>query len=125
VDIESPQHLERLRDQPEIKAALLRSWMALDAREVRFERAAKNRLYWPPIENLSRRFLDAGCAERVCDGQQIYGRPCWLLANVLAPSPNAAYVIALASADGAPLDVLQALLREVCHDYWHGSYFFK
>lgn len=125
MDIESPEHLERLRDQPEIKAALLRSWMAHDAREARFERAAKNRLYWPAIENLGRRFLDAGRAEEVCKGLQLYGRPCWLLACVLAPSPKAAYVIALAGAEGAPVDVLQAVLRDVCRDYWHGSYFFK
>lgn len=125
MDIESPDHLERLRNQSEIKAALLRPWIAHDAREARFERAAKNRLYWPPIENLSRRFLDAGRAEELCEGCQIYGQPCWLLACVLAPSPKAAYVIALASADGAPVDLLQALLRDVCRDYWHGSYFFK
>ena len=125
MDIESPDHLERLRNQSEIKAALLRPWIAHDAKEARFERAAKNRLYWPPIANLSRRFLDAGRAEEVCEGLQLYGRPCWLLACVLAPSPDAVYVIALVGADGAPVDLLQALLRDVCRDYWHGSYFFK
>ena len=125
MDIESPDHLARLRHQSEIKAALLRPWIAHDAKEARFERAAKNRLYWPPIKNLSRRFLDAGRAEQVCEGCQIYGQPCWLLACVLAPSPNAAYVIALASADGLSADALLELLRSVCHDYWHGSDFFK
>lgn len=125
MDIESPDHLLRLRDLPQIKAALLRSWLAHDAREARFERAAKNRLYWPPIENLSRRFLDSGHSEQICEGYQIYGQPCWLLAIALAPSPKSAYVIALTGADGASADELLALLRSVCHDYWHGSDFFK
>lgn len=125
MDIESPDHLERLRNQSEIKAALLRPWIAHDAKEARFERAAKNRLYWPPIENLSRRFLDAGRTEQVCEGCQIYCQPCWLRAIALAPSPKAAYVIALAGAEGASVDALLDLLRSVCHDYWHGSDFFK
>jgi hypothetical protein len=29
------------------------------------------------------------------------------------------------AAGGAPVDDLLALLREVSHDYWHGSSFFK
>ena len=125
MDIESPDHLERLRNQSEIKAALLRPWIAHDAKEARFERAAKNRLYWPPIENLSRRFLDSGRTEQVCQGYQIYGQPCWLLAIALAPSPKAAYAIALAGAQGASADAMLDQLRSVCHDYWHGSDFFK
>ena len=45
MDAESPKHLERVRDQPEIKAALLQRravTAATAATEARFERAAKN-----------------------------------------------------------------------------------
>ena len=42
MDAESPKHLERLRDQPEIKAALLQRRAVTAATEARFERAAKN-----------------------------------------------------------------------------------
>ncbi len=45
MDVRSPEHLERLRDQPEIKAALLRFRPEADAFEARFERASKNTLY--------------------------------------------------------------------------------
>ena len=125
MDIESPEHLERLGDQPEIKAALLREGPAPEATEARFERAAKNRLYWPPIETLSTRFLAAGRSEEIRESVELYGRPCWLLATRIAESTEAPYAIAVAAADGAPVDALLALLREVSHDYWHGSSFFK
>ena len=125
MDVESPKHLERLRDQPEIKAALLRFQPAPTATEVRFERAAKNTLYWPPIEELAARFLAMGRGEEIRETQDFYGRPCWLLAVTLARSPDAPYTIAVAAADGVPVDALVALLQDVSHDYWHGSYFFK
>ena len=125
MDVESPKHLQRLRDQPEFKAALLRSQPAPTATEARFERAAKNTLYWPPIEKLSARFLATGRSEEIRETHHFYGRPCWLLAIVLGQPPDASYTIAVAAADGAPLDVLVALLQDVTHDYWHGSYFFK
>src|SRR5688572_11852081 len=125
MDVESPKHLERLRDQPELKAALLRFQPTPTATEARFERAAKNTLYWPPIEKLSARFLETGRSEDIREARLFYGRPCWLLAITLAQSPDAPYTIAVAAADGAPLDVLVALLRAVSDDYWYGSYFFK
>ena len=125
MDVESPKHLERLRDQPEIKAALLRFQPTPTATEVRFERAAKNTLYWPPIERLAERFLAMGRGEEVRETRDFYGRPCWLLAVTLAQSADAPYTIAVAAADGTPVDALVALLQDVSHDYWHGSSFFK
>ncbi len=125
MDVRSPEHLERLRDQPEIKAALFRFQLTPTASEARFERARKNTLYWPPIDALSARFLATGRAQEIREDHQLYGRPCLLLATSLASSPHAPYVIALAAADGAPVETLLALLRRVSGDYWHGSYFFK
>ena len=125
MDVESPKHLERLRDQPEFKAALLRLQPTPTATEARFERAAKNTLYWPPIEKLSARFLANGRSEEIRETRSFYGRPCWLLAIALAEAPDAPYSIAVAAADGASVDVLVALLQDVSADYWHGSYFFK
>ena len=125
MDVQSPKHLERLRGQPEIKAVLLRSWLAPDANEARFERVPKNALYWPPLESFNARFLAAGRAEDFCEPMSIYGRPCWLLSVALHPSPKAAYAICAASSEGASLETLRALLLSVSDDYWHGSYFFK
>ena len=125
MDVESPKHLERLRDQPEIKAALLRQWVSPTATEARFERSPKNALYWPPILTREARLLSAGRAEDACEHIHLYGRPCWLVVAALDPSPKAAYAIAVASAEGAPVETLLTLLRSVSHDYWHGSYFWK
>jgi hypothetical protein len=125
MDVQSPEHLERLRDQPEIKAALLRLRPTPTSSEARFERARKNTLYWPPIEALSAHLLSTGRAQEIRENCEIYGRPCLLLATSLVQSPNAPYAIALAAADGAPVETLLAILRSVSHDYWYGSYFFK
>ena len=121
---QSPGPLERLRDRPEIKAALLRFGPA-PAAEARFERASKNTAYWEPIERLSARFLALEGAEEVCESHVLYGKPCWLLASKLADSPNAPYIMAVAAADGASVDTMVALLQAVSRDYWYGSYFFK
>ena len=125
MDEESPKHLERLRDQAEIKAALLRLQPTPTSTEARFERAPKNTLYWPPIEALAARFLAAGRTEEIREPREFYGRPCWLLATRVVDTPNAPYTIAVAAADGAPVEALVALLQDVGHDYWHGSSFFK
>ncbi len=125
MDVESPDHLERLRDQPEIKAALLRFGPGPASAEARFERAARNTLYWPAVEQLSARFLAAAGSEEVTESREFYGRPCWLLATRLAASAESPYAIAVAAADGAPLAALVALLRRVGNDYWRGSDFFK
>lgn len=125
MDVQSPAHLERFRNQPEIKAVLLRQWALPMAPETRFERSPKNSLYWPPIQSLAARLLSAGRAEDGCECLDLYGRPCWLMVATLDPSPKAAYAIAVASAEGASVDTLLALLRSVSHDYWHGSYFWK
>ena len=125
MDVESPRHLERLRDQPEIKAALLREQATPAATEVRFERSPRNTQYWPPIETLGARFLEAGRPASACDPIEVYGRPCWLLATALHPSTASPYAIAVASAEGAPVATLLALLRSVSEDYWHVSFFWK
>jgi hypothetical protein len=125
MDIQSPKHLERFRDQPEIKAVLLRSFLSATANEARFERAAKNSLYWPPIDNLESRILLNNHIVEVQEAHQIYGRPCWLLGTSLTSSPNAPFLIAIVAADGTPVTALLTLLNEVSHDYWYGSTFFK
>ena len=125
MDIKSPEHLERLRDQPEVKVALLRLRPDSVEPEARFERAAKNRLYWPAVNDLANHFLVVGYAEEVQEAREFYGRPCWLLATVLAPSANAPFAVAVAAADGTDVQALVALLRSVSHDYWFGSSFFK
>ena len=79
----------------------------------------------PPIEALATRFLAAGRVDEVREPVALYGRPCWLLATRLADAAEAPYAIAVTAAGGAPVDDLLALLREVSHDYWHGSSFFK
>jgi hypothetical protein len=124
VDVESPKHLERLRDQPEVKAALLR-FRAGSAADVAFERAPKNSLYRSALEELLDRFDTAAPALELQEACVVYGRPCWLLATTLSASPQSPLAVAVVAADGASVDVLLELLRSVSHDYWFGSYFFK
>ncbi|MGH8675846.1 MAG: hypothetical protein ACREVG_16250 [Burkholderiales bacterium] len=123
MDVESPKHLERLRDQPEIKAALLREEPAADAAECRFERSARNSAYWPPIEALAASILATGRVEELCQPVTVYERSCWVIATAL--DPRGPYAVAVTAADGAALEELVTVLRKVTHDYWHGSYFFK
>ena len=125
MDTESAEHLERLRQRPEIKAALLVRGPQPGASRARFERAAKNTLYWPAIDDLASRFGAAGRAEQVLQEQLFYGRPCWLLATTLAASAEAPFTIAVVAADGSSAEDLVALLESVSRDYWFGSYFFK
>ena len=125
MDAESPEHLERLRDQPEVKVALLRLLPDSIEPEARFERASKNALYWPAVNCLASRFLSVGYAEEVREEREFYGRPCWLLATSLGSSADAPYAIAVAAADGTPIEALVALLHSVSHHYWFGSSFFK
>jgi hypothetical protein len=125
MDVESPEHLERFRDRPEVKAVLLREGPQSGSTEARFERAAKNTLYWPLIDRLDERFRAIGQGEEVREEHELYGRRCWLLATVLSPAPGAAYAIAVAAADGEPAQAMVALLQSVSHDYWFGSEFFK
>ena len=123
MDVESPRHLERLRDEPEIKAALLRERPAAGASECRFERSARNDAYWPPIEELAASVLASARVDEACRPVTIYGRSCWLLATAL--NPIGPYAIAVTAADGASVEDLVAVLRQVTHDYWFGSSFFK
>lgn len=125
MDVESPEHLERLRDQPEIKAALLRLQPAWPTSEARFERVAKNTLYWPLIDSLAARFVAAGQAAPVQEKHEIYGRPCWLLAVPLSPAADAPFTIAIAAAEGASTEALVTVLETVTRNYWFGSSFFK
>ena len=124
MDVESPKHLERLRDQPEVKAALLR-FGAGSAADVRFERAARNSLYWSPIQELVDGLDATAPVRELQQACVVYGRPCWLLATALSSSAQAPLTLAVVAADGAAVDVLIELLRSVSHDYWFGSYFFK
>jgi hypothetical protein len=123
MDIESPEHLERLRDQPEVKAALLRKRPVADASECRFERNTKNNAYWPPIEDSAAGVLASARVEEACRALTIYGRPCWLIVTAL--NPVGPYAIAVTAADGASVEDLVALLRKVTEHYWFGSSFFK
>ena len=66
-----------------------------------------------------------GHTEELRERHHFYGRPCWLLATTLRQSPGDPYAIAVAAADGAPVDALVALLQDVSDDYWFGSSFFK
>lgn len=125
MDVESPRHLERFRDQPEIKAALLRAGPTAADTEARFERSARNTDYWAPILALSSRFLATGRSEALREPIEVYGRPCWLIATSMGPAETGPYSIALAAADGASSEDLVRLLLDVSHDYWHGSYFWK
>ena len=125
MDVESPKHLERFRDQHEIKAVLLRLEPTDASSEVRFERSARNSDYWPFIETLAARFLASGRSTEIRESVEVYGRLCWLIATTLSPSGKAPCVIAITAADGASADVLGALLRDVSDNYWFGSSFFK
>jgi len=124
MDVESPRTLERFRDQPEIKAVLLRLGPSPTDREARFERASRNTNYWPAILALAAEFVAAGRSEEVREPRTVYGRPCWLLATH-GGSSTGAFSVAIAAADGAPVTALQELLVKVSDDYWHGSYFWK
>ena len=95
------------------------------ATEARFERASKNTLYWPALNDLANHFLSVGHAQEVREEREFYGRPGFLLATSLAPSALAPYAIAVAAADGISVEALVALLQSVSHDYWFGSSFFK
>jgi len=125
VDVESPHHLERLRGQPEVKAALLRLHASPEAPEARFERAPRNEAYWPPLLTLDRQVVGAGMPRYLQEDLTCYGRPCWILCVPLAESSGSPYAVAVTAADGAAAEVLADLLRDVTHDYWYGSYFFK
>jgi hypothetical protein len=123
MDIESPRHLEMLRAEPEIKAALLREQPIADSAECRFERSAKNRDYWPPIEALAASIGTSGRIDEACTPLTVYGRPCWLIVTAL--DPRGPYAIAVTAADAASAVELGVVLRKVTHDYWFGSSFFK
>lgn len=125
MDVESAEHLERLRDLPQIKVALLRIWVET-ASEIRFERSARNAHYWPPVDALASDFIATQQPRETCTTIEVYGQPCWLISTLLAPTASSPYVIAITAADdGADLDTLIGRLRQVCHDYWYGSTFFK
>lgn len=125
MDVKSPEHLERLRNQPEFKVAVLRFVASEDSEFVRFERSAKNTDYWPLVEALDKRIIEAKDLSGVAETVEVYNRSCWLLAVSLAPTQGSPYAVALAAADGESIDKLVLLLKSVCHDYWYGSYFWK
>ena len=125
MDIQDSKHLERFRDQEEVKAVFMKFQSNQDSSEVRFERASKNKLYWPPIEEVMARFLNTGHTTEICESHIIYGKPYWLLATATNPTFEYPITIAIVASDGAPIEKLQALLKSVSYDYWYGSYFFK
>ena len=125
MDVESLVHLERLRDQPDVKAALLVLQVVEPDRSVRFERAAKNTEYWAPIQSVLQRFSAQGAIEEFREPVTIYGRPCTLIATARAPRDSAPFAIAVVASDGEPIEKIAALLRDVCYNYWYGSSFFK
>ena len=125
MDAESPIHLERLRACPEYKVAMLRMGLAASKDQVRFDRAPGNTSYWPPLLALLDRLQQAGAPAEVREPIEIYERPCLLIATSLTPSPIAPCALAVVAADGEHVEVLAERLRDVCHDYWYGSYFWK
>lgn len=125
MDVQSPDHLHRLQAQPDVKVALLRLRPTPQSDEIRFERSPKNSAYWLPVTALDAQITRKGSVDETRECLDIYERPCWLIATALAPLPNSPYVVAIAAADGADINALVKLLQAVCHDYWHGSYFFK
>ena len=125
MDIEDPKHLERFRDQVEVKAVLMQFQPNSDSRAVRFERSSKNKLYWPLIENVASRFFNSGHTEEICETHCVYGKQFWLLGISTNPTFEYPFTIAILASDGASKEILQAFLRRVSHDYWYGSYFFK
>jgi len=125
MDVESPTHLERLRDLPQIKVALLRLCAKPPSREVRFERSARNASYWAPVEALAAQFVAAEAAHDLCTPVTLYGRPCWLICAALAAKRDAPYASAVVSSEGVERETVVEHLRNVTRDYWYGSYFFK
>lgn len=125
MDSESPTHLERLRDLPQIKVALLRLRATAPSRDARFERSARNALYWEPVETLATQLVAAQTPRELCTPVTLYGRPCWLICTALAAAPDSPYAIAVVSSEGVELAGVVEHLRNVTRDYWYGSYFFK
>lgn len=125
MDAESPIHLERLRDRPEYKVAMLRLRIAAGRDEVRFDRAPRNTSYWPPLLALLERLQQAGAPAEMREPIEVYGRPCVLISTTLAPSATSPCALAVVATDGEPVEELADRLRDVCNDYWNGSYFWK
>jgi hypothetical protein len=125
VDVESPKHLEKLRDHPEIKAAFLSFQVAMPEMTAEFERAPKNTMYWPPIRELVRRFAESGAPSEMRDEIEVYGQRCWLISTLFAERPDSPYAVAVTDATGAGADELIAALRRALDQYWNGSYFWK
>lgn len=126
MDVESPEHLERLRDLKPIKAALLLFRADSPKQQARFERTARNPDYWPHLEALHAQFVAAGAPQESCTPITVYGQACWLISTLNAPRPDSHFSIAVASAvEGADVDSIVTRLRAVCGDYWYGSSFFK
>ena len=125
MDVQSPEHLEKLRDYPEIKAALVCFRFEQPEEVARFERSPKNALYWGPIEEVVERFRRVGAIAEVRETISVYGRPCTLIATAIAVSPHSPYAIAVVAAVDAPVDDLVSALHTATHDYWYGSTFFK
>ncbi len=128
MDIESRAHLERLRDRPEVKAALFSLSVGVGASEARFERSARNSRYWEPIDQLVGQIREAGRCAPMRRALMVYGQPCLLLAVPLAPVADSPFAVAIVAADAAALtdaDELTAQLQNTCRDYWYGGSFWK
>ena len=125
MDVESPEHLERLRDLKPVKVALLQFHVEMPGRGVRFERSARNAAYWPHVEALHARQVTAMRADEGRSSLVVYGRDCWLISTLLAPRHDSPFALAVATADGVDADDIVTTLRSVCHDYGYGSTFFK
>lgn len=125
MDVESPEHLERLRARPEYKVAMVRMGIADGHAEARFDRAPRHADYWPPLLALLDRLQHLGAPIETCEPVEVYGRPCWLLATALVATPTSPCALAVVAADGEPAEELAERLRDVCHNHWYGSYFWK
>lgn len=125
MDVESPHHLERLRDLKSIKVALLLLGASSQNQQARFEHSSRNPDYWPAVEALRAQIVAAGAPVETCTPITVYGRPCWLICTLNAPRADSPFSIAVAAAESEKLEAIVARLRSVCHDYWYGLYFFK
>lgn len=125
MDIESPDHLERLRAEGAIKAVCLVERPGGGGRTVRFERSAKNRLYWPLIEERLALLLGSAQVEDAAEVREVYGQACVVLVVSLRPGTAAPFAVAVVAGDREVAGSVVGVIRDVTRDYWFGSTFFK
>lgn len=125
MDVEAPEHLERLRALSFIKAACLVHRPSADSPTALFERAPRNAAYRPPIQDHVARILDAGVVEESSTPISMYDQSCLLLTLSLKPGTAAPFVVAVIAAGEGGEEKCRELLLSVSSDYWFGSRFFK